>query len=150
MDEVAAAAQCRSVFELGPLAAKLGMSSRLHQHLKNIRFASASEHSQATPTCASSASNARASKAMRKIEIIKAMKSMKAMRTIKTMKAPSKASKTNLDLRPYIRAKRSRTRSSSETGHEYRKKHELTGKEFDKHKYGKKGAIKKGVKAVRQ
>ncbi len=32
LNEVAAAAQCRSVLELGPLAAKLGSSSRLHQH----------------------------------------------------------------------------------------------------------------------
>jgi hypothetical protein len=150
LDEVAAAAQCRSVLELGPLAAKLGSSSRLYQHLKNLRFASASELSKATRTCASSSSNAKVTNAMRKVQMMKAMKAMKALKAMKAMKATSQASKPNLDLKPYIRAKRSRTRSSSETGHEYRKKHKLSGKKFDKHKYGKKGTTKEGVKAVRR
>lgn len=138
LNEVQAAAGCSSADELGPLAELLGPTSRLYQHLKNLKFgpktkqassSSSSSNSQAT-TMVSAKAKARP-KAKTKAKPLKVKASDKA-------KVKAKAGPTPLKkLKLYIRAKRSGT-ATGESGSQFRVRKGMEGKEFVTHKLGKK------------
>jgi hypothetical protein len=143
--EVQAAAGCSSADELGPLAELLGPTSRLYQHLKNLKFgprtkqassssssssgSSSSSNSQATTTMSAKA-KARP-KATTKAKPLKGKASDKAK--VKAKIGPKPLKKLKL----YIRAKRSGT-ATGESGSQFRVRKGLEGKEFVTHKLGKK------------
>ena len=121
LNEVQAAAGCSSADELGPLAELLGPTSRLYQHLKNLKFgpktkqasssSSSSSNSQAT-TMVSAKAKARP-KAKTKAKPLKVKASDKAKVKAKAGPAPLKK------LKLYIRAKRSGT-ATGESGSQFR------------------------------
>lgn len=138
LNEVQAAAGCSSADELGPLAELLGPTSRLYQHLKNLKFgpktkqassSSSSSNSQAT-TMVSAKAKARP-KAKTKAKPLKVKASDKAKVKAKAGPAPLKK------LKLYIRAKRSGT-ATGESGSQFRVRKGMEGKEFVTHKLGKK------------
>ena len=137
--DVQAAAGCSSVVELGPLAEQLGTTSRLYQHLKNLRFGPKTKQPSSS-TSSSSASrppppgSQAATKASAKA---RAKARPKAKVQAKPLKAENPKAQKTKELKLYIRTNRSGT-ATGESGNMYRVRKGMAGDEFVAHKLGTK------------
>jgi hypothetical protein len=140
MVEVSAVAGCRSVMMLGPLAEELGSTSRLYQHLKDLKFILPDQPSTSASSSSSSkpASPLHVPSAKGRAKASGKQISPKARAKARKAKAITKSVKVK-DLALYIRTRRLGTRSD-ESGNQYRTRTGLAGKEFIKNKYGKQPA----------
>ena len=140
-------ARCKSVLEIGPLAEAFGPSSRLYQHLQNVRFAATAKPapqaaSSATlpgkPTAPSATLPCKPkAKTAPKAAKAKAYTKGKAQNSATARASPkSKAS-------PKPRDCISTRRASGETSHDYRVKNFIFDgdPDFDRLKYGNAGRV---------